>query len=298
MGTHYTTDYFHGRRGRAYVRELYVRPKGLLLRKHIMHPRRLWRARKSFSGILLGGALQATLIGLAISGAWIGLIGLSAFVAVDLANAWRRGRLAAYGSRRIMAPWVLTYGVICPERFPASYTVRSIEVAGDVAAPGELMRRASLDARSKSPEKRILAVSSGGGHWMQLMRLKLAFEGAAVHFVSVADHAAEVAPCPFHRVRDANRWSKIGIAVLAAQVFWLTLRLRPDIVVSTGAAPGLFALCFGKLMGARTVWIDSIANTEEVSLSGRLARRCSDLWLTQWPHLARAGGPSFCGRLL
>ena len=57
-------------------------------------------------------------------------------------------------------------------------------------------------------------------------------------------------------------------------------------VVSTGAAPGLIALPIAKLFGARTVWIDSLANCERLSLSGRIARHFSDLWLTQWPHLA------------
>jgi hypothetical protein len=43
-----------------------------------------------------------------------------------------------------------------------------------------------------------------------------------------------------------------------------------------------------KLAGARTVWIDSIANSEKLSLSGRLVRKHVDLCLTQWPHLTDA----------
>ena len=67
-------------------------------------------------------------------------------------------------------------------------------------------------------------------------------------------------------------------------------------VVTTGAAPGLVALALAKLFaGSRTVWIDSIANTERLSLSGRLARPVADAWLTQWPHLARPGGPEHWG---
>ena len=46
------------------------------------------------------------------------------------------------------------------------------------------------------------------------------------------------------------------------------MRLRPDVVITTGAAPGYFAVRIGKLLGARVVWVDSIANAEELSLSG------------------------------
>jgi hypothetical protein len=76
---------------------------------------------------------------------------------------------------------------------------------------------------------------------------------------------------------------KLAWSILS--VLWLVIRLRPDAIVSTGAAPGFFALRFGKLLGARTLWLDSFANSEELSLSGRKASAFADLTLTQWPHL-------------
>ena len=75
-------------------------------------------------------------------------------------------------------------------------------------------------------------------------------------------------------------------------------RVRPDAVITTGAAPGYFALRLGRLFGARTIWIDSMANAEELSLSGQKARRHADLWLTQWEHLAKPDGPQFLGSVL
>ena len=76
-------------------------------------------------------------------------------------------------------------------------------------------------------------------------------------------------------------------------------RERADVVVSTGAAPGLVVLALAKaLTGCRTIWIDLIASPERLSLSGRLARPVADAWLVQWPHLARPGGPEFWGTVL
>jgi hypothetical protein len=74
--------------------------------------------------------------------------------------------------------------------------------------------------------------------------------------------------------------------------------MRPDVVISTGAAPGFLALRLGRLLGARTIWVDSVANGEELSMSGKLAGRYADLWLTQWEHLAHEGGPQFRGNVL
>lgn len=102
----------------------------------------------------------------------------------------------------------------------------------------------------------------------------------------------------FNVIPDGNRWSKINLFRVALTVFLLLLRSRPDVVITTGAAPGYFAVRFGKLLGARVVWIDSIANADELSMSGVKAGKFVDLWLTQWPHLARDGGPRFCGSVL
>lgn len=147
--------------------------------------------------------------------------------------------------------------------------------------------------------KRVLAISSGGGHWVQLNRLKPAFEGHDTAFATVQRaYAADVPGHRFHVIPDATRWNRLGLIWMALRVLLVLLRERPDVVVSTGAAPGYVALRLARLMGARTVWIDSIANVERVSLSGERIGRHASLWLTQWPHLARPGGPAYAGGVL
>ncbi len=147
--------------------------------------------------------------------------------------------------------------------------------------------------------KKLLAVASGGGHWVQLQRLRPAFEGLDVCYLTTDEgYRNHVAGARFRTVHDASRWNKLALLLQALRVLWVVARERPDFVLSTGAAVGYFALRFGKLLGARTVWIDSIANAEELSLSGQKAGACADLWLTQWEHLAREGGPRFAGAVL
>lgn len=99
-------------------------------------------------------------------------------------------------------------------------------------------------------------------------------------------------------VQDANRHDKVGMLKLLAGMVLLILRERPDVVVSTGAAPGYMALRIARLLGARTVWIDSFANVETLSMSGRLVGPHADLWLTQWEHLATPTGPTFAGTVI
>jgi len=148
-------------------------------------------------------------------------------------------------------------------------------------------------------QKRILAVSSGGGHWVQLLRLRPALDGHEVAYVSVQlDYAEQVPGARFYCVRDATRWSRWDLVKMIAQVTWVLIRERPDVVISTGAAPGVVALWFGKLIGAKTIWLDSIANVESVSMSGEKIGKAADMWLTQWKHLARDDGPSYFGSVM
>ena len=103
---------------------------------------------------------------------------------------------------------------------------------------------------------------------------------------------------PIHVVTDANMWEKLRLVRMLLEVLWVILKLRPDIVVTTGAAPGLAAISIGRLLGAKTVWIDSIANSEQLSQSGRQARRWATAWVTQWEHLSVGNSPQYWGSVL
>jgi hypothetical protein len=181
-----------------------------------------------------------------------------------------------------------------------------------VARGGPAPDRPQGEEQRVAKPRRVLAVASGGGHWIQLRRLRPAWAGCAVTYVTTkAGYRAEVAadaadacgqmggqggvpdgvPAPrFLVVPDANRRQIGRLLRLFAAIAWIVLSTRPHAVVTTGAAPGYFAVRLGRLVGARTVWVDSIANAEELSLSGRQAGPHADLWLTQWEHLAAPEG--------
>jgi UDP-N-acetylglucosamine:LPS N-acetylglucosamine transferase len=149
------------------------------------------------------------------------------------------------------------------------------------------------------PRSKVLAVASSGGHWVQLRRVVPAFADSEVVYVTVLEsYRSQVPESRFYSVNDATRWNKLGLIRLALRLAWIIIKERPAVVISTGAAPGYFAILLGSLFGAKTIWIDSMANIEDLSMSGSRAGRYADLWLTQWPHLARAEGPHYGGSVL
>jgi UDP-N-acetylglucosamine:LPS N-acetylglucosamine transferase len=156
-----------------------------------------------------------------------------------------------------------------------------------------------MSVRAVQNHEKVLAVASSGGHWVQLRRVVPAFAESEVVYVTVLDsYRAQVPENKFYAVHDATRWNKLGLIVLALQLTWIILKERPAVVISTGAAPGYFAILLGRLFRAKTIWIDSMANIEQLSMSGARVGRYADLWLTQWPHLARSEGPHYAGGVL
>lgn len=148
-------------------------------------------------------------------------------------------------------------------------------------------------------QHKIIAVASGGGHWVQLLRLRPAFEGCDVVFVTVNPaYRSDVAGDRFYVVNDATRWNKFALVLMGLRLARIIWKERPDVIISTGAAPGYFAIRIGRFLRIKTIWLDSIANVEHVSMSGQKIGKYADLWLTQWPHLAGDDGPRYEGAVL
>lgn len=134
---------------------------------------------------------------------------------------------------------------------------------------------------------RVLLVASAGGHWIELHRLRAAFVGADCQFVSTSKGMTPpLGDREVLEIADTARDSALAMAPTLLGLLRVFRAFDPDLVVSTGAAPGALALMIAKMFGARTIWIDSIANSETLSLSGRLVKPFADLRIAQWQHLA------------
>lgn len=131
------------------------------------------------------------------------------------------------------------------------------------------------------------------------MRLRPAFAGCQITFATVErESALDVNGHRFFNVPDGNRDTKLSLLWMALKVFWVVLMVRPHVVVSTGAAPGYFACRFGKLVGAKTLFIDSVANAEDMSLSAKLATSHASKVFSQWPRVAQKFGVECHGSVL
>jgi len=138
---------------------------------------------------------------------------------------------------------------------------------------------------------KICAGASAGGHMNQLLRLlenSQDWPCQPSFYVTTMEALAEKLreKGPAYVIGECNRNHPLKSLVVFFRAFVLISKERPDVVVTTGSLPLALVCLWGKVFGARIVWIDSVANVECLSVSGRMTRYFADLFLTQWPDIA------------
>ena len=78
----------------------------------------------------------------------------------------------------------------------------------------------------------------------------------------------------------------------------IALAERPDLVITTGAGVVVFLCIFCKLLGAKLIFLESMAKVDRPTMTARLLYRFSDLFIVQWPSLLKFfPRAKFVGRL-
>lgn len=63
------------------------------------------------------------------------------------------------------------------------------------------------------------------------------------------------------------------------------VKQRPDLIITTGAGVAVPFLLIGRLLGSRTVFIESVTRVTSLSLSARLVRPFLSVLFVHWPQL-------------
>ena len=131
---------------------------------------------------------------------------------------------------------------------------------------------------------RILLVCSSGGHLAQLERLR--------PWWCQHDRSWACFPTPdaVGLLEDERTvWvhhpttRHLGNLVRNLALAFRTLRReRPDVIVSTGAGAAVPFFWLGRLFGIRTVYLEVYDRIDSPTLTGRLCRPVTDLFLVQW----------------
>lgn len=131
---------------------------------------------------------------------------------------------------------------------------------------------------------RVMLVCSAGGHLDQLMQLRPWWERHDRSWVSFDSEDVITNLEGERRYRGyapttRNGWNLVRNLLLSIR---LLVRERPDLIVSTGAGLAVPFFWIGRAFGSRTVYVEVYDRIDSPTLTGRLCRRVSNLFLLQW----------------
>lgn len=144
---------------------------------------------------------------------------------------------------------------------------------------------------------RIMFISSPGGHWVQLKMLSQHSTETDSFFVTTPEAGQDSLSNTFI-VTDCNAKTPLKLLKCFTQSFSIIKKENPTTIISTGAAPGLMAILAGAILQKNTVWIDSIANSQTLSLSGKIAKYVARTCCSQWPDVAKSHNVKYLGSIL
>ena len=143
--------------------------------------------------------------------------------------------------------------------------------------------------------KKVLFISSTGGHFSELLQLKSLFEKYDSYVITEKDKTSEKYKSmygdKFFYLPYGTR-SKLFTYIfkyfyLCLKTIFLFFFFRPKYIVTTGTHTAVPMCYLGKLFGSKIIFIETFANSKSKTLSGRMIYPIANLFVVQWKEMLK-----------
>ena len=141
--------------------------------------------------------------------------------------------------------------------------------------------------------KKVLFISSTGGHLTELLELRKLFKKYNYHIITEKtksnEKLQEQYPNKVNYLLYCTKHSKFKYPfVLLLNCFislFYYIKLRPDAIVTTGTHTAGPMCCLGKIFGSKIIYIETFANMNTKTSTGKLIYKFADLFIVQWESM-------------
>ena len=143
--------------------------------------------------------------------------------------------------------------------------------------------------------KKVLFISSTGGHLNELLQLKTLFEKYDYHIITEQDKTNEylkeiykdkVSYLPYGTRSKLFRYIFI-YSFLILKTIYLYFKIRPKAIITTGTHTAGPMCYLGKIFGSKIIYIETFANINTKTATGRLIYPIADLFIVQWEEMLK-----------
>lgn len=143
--------------------------------------------------------------------------------------------------------------------------------------------------------KKVLFISSTGGHLFELMQLSPLFEKYDYHIITEKSKTNE-----YLKEKYKNRVSYLPYGTrsklftyvfkyfyLCLKTIYLYIKIRPKYIITTGTHTAGPMCYLGKIFGSKIIYIETIANINSKTATGKLIYPIADLFIVQWEEMKK-----------
>lgn len=145
----------------------------------------------------------------------------------------------------------------------------------------------------KKKNKKVLFISSMGGHLTELLQLKSLFKEYEYEIITEKTKSTEWLKKEYgskvkYLLYSTRHHLFIYPFVLLANCFislYQFLKFRPKVIITTGSHTAGPMCCLGKIFGRKIIYIETFANITRKTATGRLIYLFADVFIVQWESM-------------
>lgn len=143
--------------------------------------------------------------------------------------------------------------------------------------------------------KKVLFISSTGGHLSEMLQLKSMFENYDYHIItektksniSLKEDYKKRISFLIYGTKDHPISYPFKLLANCFKSLYLYFRIHPDYIITTGAHTAGPMCLIGKIFGSRVIYIETFANMNSKTVTGRLLYPFSDRFIVQWKEMKK-----------
>ena len=143
--------------------------------------------------------------------------------------------------------------------------------------------------------KKVLFIASTGGHLSEMMQLKSMFNKYDYHIITEKTKSnMKLKDTYLNRVnylvygtKDFPITYPFKLLYNCFKSLYLYLKIHPDYIITTGAHTAGPMCLIGKIFGSRVIYIETFANMNTKTITGKLLYPFADKFIVQWSSMMK-----------
>lgn len=142
-------------------------------------------------------------------------------------------------------------------------------------------------------KKKVMFISSTGGHFNELSQLKPLLKKYDYYIVTEKEKDKMYLKKKYknkvsylvYGTKDHMLTYPFKLLYNTLKSFFIYLKFRPKVIITTGAHTAGPMCLIGKIFGSKIIFIESMANIKTKTITGRIVYKFADLFIVQWESM-------------